>query len=179
MKRLIQSAGLAAMCLAVLFPGTVSRAGSGTAETDGADQNIPVTAQYEPGQDSRPVYSVDVSWGDMKFTYRKTERVRWDASAHEYQLLAEEQWISEGDRITFVNHSNHSVTASVAAQMEPGVTGIRAEFDQTQMYLDSAEGTAPQEAPSGEVRLSLSGSMDPSQTAYAKGVVFSFFVRGV
>lgn len=168
MKRIIQSAGLAAMCLAVLSPGTVSLAGNGTAKTYTADQNIPVIAQYEPGQDSQPVYRVDVSWGDMKFIYRKTERVRWDASSHEYHLLAEEQWISGGDRITFVNHSNHSVTASVTAQMEQGVTGICAEFDQTQIYLDSAEGTAPEEAPSGEVRLSLSGSMDPSQTAYAK-----------
>lgn len=169
MKRIIGNAVLAAVCLAVLFSGPVSRAGSGTVESEGAGEKIPVTAQYEPGQPGgQSVYRTDVSWGNMKFTYRKTEEVRWDASAHEYLISTEGTWISGGSRITFANHSNRSVTASLRVQMEPDASGIRGTFDQAQITLDSAEGTAPEEAPSGEASLSLSGSLEESQTAFVK-----------
>lgn len=168
MKKIMQSAGMAAVCLTVLLPGMVADAGNSTVDCAGNGQEISVSAQYEPGRESPSVYCVDVVWGEMQFTYRKTEAIRWDTSAHKYMFATDEGWDADGEQLSFVNHSDSPVEISLSVQMEESYAGIRAEFDRPQIRLPSAEGTAPEEAPSGEAKLALKGSMGTDQELFEK-----------
>ena len=49
----------------------------GTASTD-------VKAAYVAGDASGTVYSVDITWGALEFTYKDKAQGKWDPSTHSY-----------------------------------------------------------------------------------------------
>lgn len=64
MKRIISFTLALASALALAAPAMAEEATIGQ-----GNQNIEVYAKYEDGSTTDTVYSVDISWGNMQFTY--------------------------------------------------------------------------------------------------------------
>lgn len=71
-----------------------------------------VTGTYLPGNGSE-VISFDVFWGAMSFTYSPEVKI-WDPDSHNYDIIANAEWIPNGNTVTVTNHSNVDVNVSFA-----------------------------------------------------------------
>ena len=98
------------------------------------------------------VYSVDVSWGAMEFTYTKTGSMDWDKHTHQYVDNTVGTWSAKGNTILVTNHSNDTVVADFSATLDTGFTGT---FSDASVTLPSAEGTAFNAAPSKTVTFTI------------------------
>ncbi len=121
----------------------------GTSPTD-----IDVKAKYIEGASSGTVILADVTWDDMTFTYTGGEKT-WNGKEHKYES-AEGAWADESKTITVTNHSNAGITAELTFSAE--IEGVDGSFDKSSFTLDTAEGTAVENAPSGSAEFSLSGA---------------------
>lgn len=133
---------------------------SGTASHD-------VTATYKTsssgGTGGGTVYSVDITWGDMAFTYTAGSAGTWDPATHTVTGGASGSWAPDapgGNKITVTNHSNAEVTATLTYTAETAFNGISGTFGNATLNLATAEGTTVENAPSGYTTLSLSGKLD-------------------
>lgn len=143
------------------YADTIDRVG-GTASHD-------VTATYVDGSSGGAggtVYSVDIAWGDMAFTYTAAAGT-WDPAKHAYTGAKGGAWAVDkegGNTITVTNHSNTDVTAAFSYAPASGFEGISGSFDKESLALKTAVGTEVANAPSGTAALTLDGALD-SNTA--------------
>ena len=73
-----------------------------------------VTAKYEQTEDEKPVYNVDLNWGDLTFTYTETVEKEWNPDTHTYtSTVTGGSWDKTESNITVTNHSNVAVTVSM------------------------------------------------------------------
>ena len=144
------------------YADTIDRVG-GTASHD-------VTATYVDGSSGGAggtVYSVDIAWGDMAFTYTAAAGT-WDPAKHAYTGAEGGVWTVDkdgGNTITVTNHSNADVTAAFSYAAAEGFTGISGSFDKESLALKSAVGTEVANAPSGTAALTLDGALGSDTTA--------------
>lgn len=138
-------------------------AGGGTASHD-------VKATYRAdssGGAGGTVYSVDITWGDMAFTYTAEAGI-WDPAKHAYTGAEGGAWTVDkdgGNTITVTNHSNADVTAAFSYAAAEGFTGISGSFDKESLALKTAVGTEVANAPSGTAALTLTGALGSDTTA--------------
>ena len=110
------------------YADTIDRVG-GTATHD-------VTATYVDGSSGGTggtVYSVDITWGDMAFTYTAEAGI-WDPANHTYTGAEGGVWTvdsKDGNKIKVTNHSNAEITASIDYTPAPGYDSISGSFDKT------------------------------------------------
>ena len=103
------------------YADTIGTAG-GTASHD-------VTATYRAdssGGAGGKVYSVDITWGDMAFTYTAEAGI-WDPTTHKTTDAEGGVWTVNndgGNTITVTNHSNTGVTAAFSYAADTGFEGI-------------------------------------------------------
>ncbi|MCD7957005.1 MAG: hypothetical protein LUG93_14910 [Lachnospiraceae bacterium] len=116
MKKFKKTAALiiaAAMCVG-MNAGTVAYAD--TLEDEGSS-SADVTATYKSSE-TATVYSVDITWGSLEFTYTEAGAQAWDPSTHTYTDSDEEDggWsYEEGSNIvTITNHSNSAVGGKIS-----------------------------------------------------------------
>ena len=144
------------------YAETISSAG-GTASCD-------VKATYTTdtsGGTGGTVYSVDIAWGDMAFTYTAAAGV-WDPKTHTTTSSTGGVWTvnnTDGDKITVTNHSNTAVTATINYTPASGYEGITGSFDKTSLDLATAVGTEVSNAPKATAALSLDGALDSATAA--------------
>ena len=144
------------------YADTIDRVG-GTASHD-------VTATYVDGSSGGAggtVYSVDITWGDMAFTYTAEAGI-WDPTTHKTTGAEGGAWTVDkegGNTITVTNHSNTDVTAAFNYAPAEGFTGITGSFDNASLALKSAVGTEVKNAPSGTAALTLDGALGSDTTA--------------
>lgn len=126
----------------------------------GTDQKatIDVKAQYVDNVQTPTVYSVDISWGAMKFTYTETGTRTWNPADHSYNGEPSGAWEAEGNTITVTNHSNADVTADFAFQPAEGITGLDGKFSVPQGSLAAGEVGHYNDAESVQSSLTLDGS---------------------
>lgn len=147
------------------YADTIDRVG-GTASHD-------VTATYVDGSSGGAggkVYSVDITWGDMAFTYTAEAGI-WDPTTHKTTGAEGGVWKVDkegGNTITVTNHSNTDVTAAFNYAPAEGFTGISGSFDNALLNLPTAVGTAVEAAPKGTASLSLDGALDSAATTSTK-----------
>ena len=147
------------------YADTIDRVG-GTASHD-------VTATYVDGSSGGAggtVYSVDITWGDMAFTYTAEAGI-WDPTTHKTTGAEGGAWTVDkegGNTITVTNHSNTDVTAAFSYAADAGFTGITGSFDNALLNLPTAVGTAVEAAPKGTTSLSLDGALDSAATTSTK-----------
>ena len=114
------------------------------------------------------VYSVDITWGDMAFTYTAEAGI-WDPANHTYTGAEGGAWTVDnkdgGNTITVTNHSNTDVTAAFSYAPAEGFTGISGSFDKDSLGLKSAVGTEVANAPTGTAALTLTGALGSDTTA--------------
>ena len=82
-----------------------------------------VTAKYEQTEDEKPVYNVDLNWGDLTFTYTETVEKEWNPETHTYDTTTTGSWDKTETTITVTNHSNVSVDVSMSVTPVDG-TGV-------------------------------------------------------
>ena len=129
-----------------------------------------VTATYVDGSSGGAggtVYSVDIAWGDMAFTYTAAAGT-WDPAKHAYTGAEGGVWTVDkdgGNTITVTNHSNADVTAVFSYAAAESFTGISGSFDNASLALKSAVGTEVANAPSGTAALTLDGALGSDTTA--------------
>ena len=134
--------------------------------TDSAD----VKGTYVAGGSSATVYSVDITWGSMEFTYTSASNGTWNPTTHRYDGGGSGNWSCTGDanKITVTNHSNAAVNAQFSYAPESGYTGISGTFSNNTLNLATAVGTEVSNAPSGSVTLSLTGELSSETAANTK-----------
>lgn len=123
---------------------------------------IPVAGTYQAGTAAGEVISVDISWGDMEFTYTAGDET-WDAVTHKV-TTADGIWSETGNSIAVKNHSNTGVNAKFDFTAADGLTlthefknglatvgdnGINIESANDSAYQTAVDGVYP--APTAQV----------------------------
>ena len=114
----------------------LSLAATAFAVGNGESASVPVKASYIGGADAGKVYSVDIAWSGMRFTYTDADTV-WNPQTHIYDPVSEPYW-SEGT-ITVTNHSNDAITATASYTAEPAYQDIRMTFSSASVEVASAD----------------------------------------
>lgn len=141
------------------------------AELDGANksEDIDVSAKYVDGVTGGTVYSVDVSWGAMEFTYTVSGAQVWNPETHVYDTTTENAWTASGNEITVTNHSNAEVKATFTFAALAEHNTVTGTFSNASLTLPSAEGKALNDAAlTGTTALTLGGSLDSATTNMTK-----------
>ncbi|MCD8322249.1 MAG: hypothetical protein LUC89_05105 [Oscillospiraceae bacterium] len=160
MKKLLALVLAAALILALSVTAFAA-----TITTNGGTDSAPVYATYVSGGEEKIIYSVDISWGDMTFTYTDASAGDWDGSSHTYTNETEAAWTasaSGADEITVKNHSNAAITAALTYTPGDDYKDVTGTFDNPTLNLATAVGTEVAAAPSGTAALTLSGALDDS-----------------
>ena len=106
-------------------------------------KTIDVNAKYTSGALTPKVYSVDVTWGKMEFTYSVSGTREWNPETHEYADKTSAGWKAEGNDVTVVNHSNTDVTVHFTYAAAEGYSGVTGAFSVGSDTLDAGvEGNA-------------------------------------
>lgn len=161
------------LTLAMVFSLAPLSAYADMITTGGGTASHDVTATYRAdssGGAGGTVYSVDITWGDMAFTYTAEAGI-WDPATHKTTDAEGGVWTVDkegGNTITVTNHSNTGVTAAFSYAAADGFGDISGSFDHDSLTLQTAVGTAVDEAPNGTAALSLSGALGSTTTDNTK-----------
>lgn len=164
------------LTLAMVFSLAPLSAYAETISTVGGAASCDVKATYTTdtsggaGGAGGTVYSVDIAWGDMEFTYTAAAGV-WDPATHTITGADGGTWSATntgGNQIKVTNHSNTAVTATFSYAAASGYEGISGSFDKTSLNLATAVGTEVSNAPKDSAALSLSGALDSATAASTK-----------
>ena len=152
----------------VSFTPTTSGTSSATTSNNVKDVNV----TYVPGVPSANIYSVDITWGSMEFTYTAASEGTWNPSTHKFDNKVASSWSCEenANMITITNHSNMSITAALSFSPVDSFSKLTSSFKDTSdnaltdssLRIASAVGSNTDKAPSASVYLELSGDIaDP------------------
>ena len=125
-----------------------------------------VKAKYSGGAAEPEVYSVDVTWGKMEFTYSVGRT--WNPDTHLYDDKSTAGWTEDGNDITVVNHSNKSVNVAFSYEAAQGYSGIIGTFSTASDTLFAGSLGDPDGADKVTTNLTLSGALASSVTEFTK-----------
>ena len=165
MKKLIATALALTMTLSLsttaLAAGNVDGAGVGSQDP------IDVTAKYNNSTADPIVYSVDLKWDDMTFTYNESGTRTWDPDTHTYTDTTSAGWDKTTAAVTATNHSNTEVTVSFTYTPQ-GTTGVNASMSKDSFKLAAGVENRPNEAATDSSILTITGT--PNNSVTAEGV---------
>ena len=144
-----------------------------TINTANGTASCDVKATYVAGSSGgagTKVYSVDIVWGDMAFTYTEEAGV-WNPATHETTGANGGVWSvnnTDGNKIKVTNHSNAAVTATFSYAAATGYDSISGSFDKATLNLATAVGTEVSNAPSDTAALTLTGALASTVTTSTK-----------
>ena len=138
---------------------------------ESATQNV--TVSYQAGAAAATVYSVDVVFESMAFTYKDTVMGTWNPETHSYNGTVDAHWEDADANITVTNHSNAAVAVTVAFAANGEYTGdaTASITDGASFTLESAVDTAFEAAPSDTATLTVAGTGTAGETAAVIGTV--------
>lgn len=167
MKKLIATALALTMTLSLsttaLAAGNVDGAGTGPQEP------IDVTAKYNDDATEPTVYSVDLTWEDMTFTYNESGTRTWDPDTHTYTDTTSAGWDKATAAVTATNHSNAPVKVSFTYTPQ-GDTGVTANMNKRNFILAAGEEDYPNDADTNSAVLTIDGTSKPNNSVTAGGV---------
>lgn len=134
--------------------------------TVGGSDTGEVKAKYVADAKAETVYSVDIEWGSMEYTYTIASEGTWDPATHTFKNASAGAWScgEHDNEVKVTNHSNAAVKASFKYAAEEGYDEISGTFNKNIADLATAEGTAVEEAPTETVSLNLEGALDKNVT---------------
>lgn len=133
--------------------------------------NANVKGTYQAGGSSAVVYSVDIAWTDMNFTYTGAGEGTWDPKTHQYTGGSEGAWSASSDSITVTNHSNAAVKATASYKAETGYESTTMTFGNNGATVATAEGTAVASAPSATITVTPGGTLAESANGGKIGTI--------
>lgn len=167
MKKLIATA------LALTMPLSLSTTALAAGNVDGAgvgsQDPIDVTAKYNDSTTDPIVYSVDLTWEDMTFTYNESGTRTWNPDTHTYTDTTSAGWDKVTAAVTATNHSNTKVTVSFTYTPQ-GNTGVTASMSKPSFILAAGVENKPNEAATNSSLLTINGSTKPNSSVTAEGV---------
>jgi len=133
-------------------------------------QDIDVSAKYVDGATEPDVYSVDVEWGAMEFTYSSAGTRVWNPVTHTYADSTTAGWVASGNTVKLTNHSNKAVTTAFAFDKLATITEtIGGSFAYSgALTLAAGEEGSPGTAANVTATLTLSGALASTRTAFEK-----------
>lgn len=132
------------------------------------DKDIDVNAKYVDGASTPEVYSVDIEWGEMQFTYTESGTNVWNAATHQYTLNSDASWSESGNDVTVTNHSNDTVDVEFTYASLNEFAGVTGSFDVESDTLDAGAVDGYDTADSVTTKLTLDGTIDSSETEFVK-----------
>ena len=139
-----------------------------TIETEDGSNSSDIKASYNadsPAPDT--VYSVDITWGSLDFTYTSGDTQVWNPDTHKFEVTkGAPTWkcVSGADEIKVTNHSNAAITTTYE-YTQKNSSGISGSFDKSTADLAAAtEGSSQDTAPSSTSKLTLSGGLPTTAT---------------
>lgn len=158
MKKLVSMLAVAAL---VCTMSTTAFAADQTGVNTGEYSNN-VKGTYKAGGAAAPVYSVNIAWDSLEFTYTAAGEGTWNPETHEYSGATQASW-SESKNIVVTNHSNAAVTATAAFQADTGYTDVTMTFGENNgNTIATAVGTQVGEAPSATITVTPGGTLAES-----------------
>ena len=98
-----------------------------------------VTGSYVPGTTSgATLFSVEIQWEDLEFTYHAELAGEWDAENHVYLPNTPAYWEGKG-KITVTNHSNAKISATPKYTAAQGYADAAMTFSPAALNIASAE----------------------------------------
>ena len=139
-KRRFSAALTAVLAAALSFTGMASET---KIESSGGTASHDVSAVYTPVKEAEVVYSVDIKWGSMEFTYTAPDEVKtWNPESHTYSetLAGEGKWTNEekANEIVLTNRSNKALTAAITVEMLNAYSGITPALTVNTLSLEDA-----------------------------------------
>lgn len=121
-----------------------------------------VNGTYQAGGSSATVYSVDITWDDMSFTYTAAGQGTWNPETHKYDGGSEASW-SGSKNIVVTNHSNAAVTATAKFEADSGYESTSMTFgDKSGSTIATAVDTQVNKAPKATITVTPGGSLPES-----------------
>ena len=159
------------LSVAMLYVTAICASAENPITTAGGTDSAAVKATYTPGGTSPSVFSVDIVWGSMEFTYTGESAGTWNPKNHSYDGKKAAAWsCADGENVIKVtNHSNSETTAVMEYTPETEYGGISGTFSDSEIMLESAVGTEVENAPSGSSKLTLSGELS-DKSALSKSI---------
>ena len=142
------------------------------ADQDGVstgDYTADVNGTYQAG--GAVVYSVDIAWTDMNFTYTGAGEGTWDPETHQYSGSSEGAWTASNDSITVTNHSNAPVTATASYAADPDYGSTTMTFGNNEATVATAVGTEVASAPSATITVTPGGTLAESANGGKIGTI--------
>lgn len=152
----------------ILSMSATAFAAEGSVTNQGiGDQTIDVTARYTVSTSSETVYSVDITWDNMIFTYSESSVRTWNPENHTYTANRSGGWNKTTADITVTNHSNADVTVKLTytADTANGNTGVTGTLSNAGGILAAGEEGKPDEAEQIISTLTISGTPNGNVTA--------------
>lgn len=131
-------------------------------------KSIDVKAKYTSGITTPDVYSVDVTWGKMEFTYSAAGTRDWDPATHTYIDKTSASWNADGNDVTVVNHSNKDVNVNFAYASDSSFNGVTGQFTVATDTLSAGAVGNPEGADSVSTELNLSGTLSNTVAEFTK-----------
>ena len=124
-----------------------------------------VYVSYDGNVSSETVYSVDVIWTDLSFTYSEGTTM-WDPEKHEYVTSPEASnggWTDSEGEITVINHSNASISIDISFERVSDLTDeVVIDITEPQFTLESAVNSTFNTAPSKTTTIKVTGKPNKS-----------------
>lgn len=168
MKKLIATA--LALTMTLSLSTTALAAGNVNGAVVGPQDPIDVTAKYNDGATEPTVYSVDLTWEDMTFTYNESGTRTWDPDTHTYTDTTSAGWDKISAAVTATNHSNAQVTVKFDYTPQ-GATGVNASMSKDSFKLAAGVENKPNEAATDSSNLTIDSRTKPNATVSAAGTV--------
>lgn len=130
-------------------------------------KEIEVTAKYASTTATPIVYSVDIDWSNMTFTYTQRNINKWNAANHSYSTASDGAWDNDTATITVTNHSNVAVDVKMK-YTALGNTGVKGVLTNATAALAAGETGNYHGADSFTAKLTISGK--PGSTVTSEGV---------
>ena len=121
-----------------------------------------VKGTYQAGGSGAVVYSVDIAWTNMNFTYTGAGEGTWDPETHQYSGSSEGAWTASDDSITVTNHSNAAVKATAKFEADSGYESTTMTFGNNGATVATAVGTDVASAPSATITVTPGGTLAES-----------------
>lgn len=155
------------LSLALLCVMAVPAMAADTIDRKGGSTSADVKGTYVPGSGTATVYSVDIAWGSLEFTYTDASKGTWNPENHSYDGALAAAWSCEegANEVTVTNHSNAEVNFAFTAQAAAGFEAITLNFDTSRAMLASAVNTTYAAAPAQTITVTPSGALTEDTTA--------------
>ena len=136
---------LTSLLLALIMVVSLSTVAFAAETNNGiGDYSAEVTGSYVAGTTSSgTIFSVDIDWTDMSFTYHAEKAPVWDPEEHKYSETAKAYWEGEGT-VTVTNHSNAKISATPKYTAGEGFSDATMNFSPSVLNVASAESGSEQ-----------------------------------